>query len=63
MRIWVQYDQSPERLILNVADSAEELAEITGATYSTIYSTASRVKNGKIKNGQYAVVEVDEKEE
>lgn len=63
MKLWIQYDQSPPHLILNVADSAEELAKITGTKITSIWSIASRVKHGKIKNGQYAVVEIDEKED
>ena len=63
VKVWIQYDNSRARLPKMIADSAVELARITGATLSTIRSTACRVRSGECINGKYAVVDIGDFEE
>ena len=62
MKLWILYDDSPARLPLWVADSAVELAKLTGRSEATVRSVASRVKTGEFSNGRFASVEVEEGE-
>lgn len=59
MRIYVQVTPDEYELPVAVADSPEELAEITGHTVGTIKTTISKRKNGKRK-GKFLYVEVEE---
>ena len=59
-RLWIKYDDSPERLPVCVAESSAELARRTGDNWGNIRSAAHKAHTGKIKNGRYAYVEVED---
>ena len=63
MKVWIKYDDSPERLPVCIADTAFELARLTGESLGTIYSYAYKMKHGEVINGKIACVEIDEGEE
>lgn len=60
MKLWIMYDDTPAQLPLWVADTLDEMAEVSGRSKSTVCSIACRVRSGEIKNGKYASVEVDD---
>lgn len=63
MRLWVAYDNSPERLPIAWAYSAKELAIKTGARLQTVHSIASRQKAGIFKNAKFAIVEIEDEDD
>lgn len=63
MRLWIAYDDSPERLPKAIADSAIELARQLGVKVQGIKSTAYRVKTGEIHNGKYAYVDMEDNDD
>ena len=50
-KLWIKYDDSPERLPIYIADSAAELARKTGDDWGNIRSAAHKAHTGKIKIG------------
>lgn len=60
MKIYIAYEKGRQRLPIAVANSPAELARLTQRERSTIESVISKWRHGKIKNPQYACVEVDD---
>lgn len=59
-RIWIMYQRQAPYLPLAIANTARELSAMTGESIGNIRSTANKIHAGKIKNGRFAYVEVDE---
>lgn len=55
--IWMEVTKDEYELPVAIADTAEELSEMTGSTVAMITSTASKMKHGRIKNGRFVKVE------
>lgn len=60
MKIYIAYEKNRERTPVAVADSATELARLTGRPRSSVDSVISKWRKGKIKNPRYACVEVED---
>lgn len=60
MRVLMEIDNTPARLPVRVADSAKEMAILSGASINSIRSTVSKWKHGIIENPRFIEVEVDE---
>lgn len=60
MILYIKVTKDKFELPVAVADSVIELAEMTGTTKNTIYSTMSHLKEGRIKWSAYQKVEVEE---
>lgn len=63
MKVWMALGERPYRFPIAMADSAPELARVTGAKVETIRSIAARVKSGKWKDGKYVCVEIGDLDE
>lgn len=61
MILWLKVSADRLELPEIVADSASELARITGASVNTIYSAVSHLKSGRIKKSIYCRVDTDDK--
>ena len=59
-KIWIAYDDTPERLPIAIADSPKELARLVGSRSQTISSKACDFHRGRTKNSKYVYVEVKE---
>ncbi len=60
MKLYIAIDRSDEyELIVAVADSAEELADMVGVNANTIRSSLCKVRKGTYKNSQYMEVEIE----
>ena len=62
MKLWMQITPDKYQLPVQIADSAEELADLTGASLNVIRSTASKLIHGKQKNGSYISVVINDEE-
>ena len=60
MRLWMKITSDELQLPVAIADTAEELSEITGAKTNSIQSIASRLVRGKIDKGTFVYVDVEE---
>ena len=63
--IWIAYDKSKLRLPIASADTAKELARMTGVSVSTVRSEAARFIQGgctKTKGARFAKIEIEEDE-
>ena len=58
-KIWIAYDDSPERLPIAVADNPRELAKLIGGKSATISSKACDFHRGRTKDSKYVYVEVE----
>ena len=58
MDVWLMVEKDKYELPLAVANSAEELAKITGSTEGSIRSFVSKYDNGKIKFSKYRRVRI-----
>lgn len=58
--LWLKVSNDEFELPEIVADSASMLAEKTGASVATIYSSVSHYNHGAIKNSIYRRVEITE---
>lgn len=63
MYVYMMVTLDKYQLPLAVADSATELAQIVGANVSTIRTSASHIKSGKIKNSRFYRVEIEDDDE
>lgn len=61
--VWLEVSRDKYKLPIAVADSAAELAEITGANLSTIETTASKALRGIRGEGKYVKVYLEEDDE
>lgn len=61
-KIWMMLSRDEYALPVLCADSAKEMAELTGAKEVTIRTIASRNRLGRFKNGKYVCVDVGEDE-
>lgn len=59
--VWVEYDKSG--MLRRLTDTSAEMAEQTGVSVNCIKSIASRIKNGKQKNGRFMRIELPEDED
>lgn len=57
MRLWVAYGPPPFYLPMAVADSAAELAEITGVSVHNIRAASSHLRRGDWRNARYASID------
>lgn len=62
MRIWMRITSDKYQLPEVVADTVEELSELTGVKNGSIRSTASRLVHGQRKTGTFIYVDIDEEE-
>ena len=60
MKLWVATSRDGYAFPIAVADTAGELARMTGANEKTIRSIAARNKTGQYKEGKYWCIECDE---
>ena len=61
MKVWLMCSEAPYRLPVAAADSAVELAKITGGSATSIRTIASMARRGKFPNGaKYECVEIGE---
>ena len=62
MRVWMRITSDQYQLPEVIADTVEELSELTGVKIGSIRSTASRVVHGRLKTGTFVYVDIDEEE-
>lgn len=58
--VYMLISRDEYQLPMAVADSAEALAEMTGASLSTVRSTICKEKQGKLKRPRFVRVEIDD---
>lgn len=58
-KYWMKVTPDDYQFPLLIADSAQELAALTGASINTITSTASHLKHGRQKHGSYVSTEIE----
>lgn len=63
MIVYMKVTRDEYELPLAIADTAGELAEMTGATKNAIWSNITHQKKGRIKRGSFRAVEIGEIEE
>lgn len=63
MIVYMKVTRDEYELPLAIADTAGELAKMTGATEGAIWSSISHQKNGRVKRGSFKAVEIGEIEE
>lgn len=61
--LWLAVTRDEFEFPIYIADSAEELAELTGKATNTIRSMASKYKKGKVKFSRYRRVKLDDEVE
>lgn len=59
MKIWMKVSNDKFEIPEAIADTAEELAAMTGTSASTIYSSVSHYKHGRIKRTIYRCIEIE----
>ena len=60
MKLYLRVTKDKYELPVAVADSPRELAKMTGVSRDTILSSLSHVKDGRIRNSIYKMVEVED---
>ena len=60
MVVWMMVTKDEYELPVFIADSAEELARITGAPRNNISSMASKYNSGVLKRSKFQRVEIPE---
>lgn len=62
MRIWMRITSDKYQLPEAIADTVEELSELTGVKIGSIRSTASHLVHGRLKHGTFIYVDIDDEE-
>ena len=62
MRIWMRITSDKFQFPEVIADTVEELSELTGVKIASIRSMASRVVHGRLKTGTFIYVDIDDEE-
>ena len=60
MYIWMMVTRDKYELPLAIADTARELAKLTGYHVGSIVTGANGVKNGKLKRSYFRKVNIEE---
>lgn len=58
--IWMEVTRDTLELPIRIADSAQELAEMSGASVNNIQSIASRTERGLVKSGRFHRIRTEE---
>ena len=62
MRLWIEYDDTPERLPIRITENISEMSRLSGATRKTIRSSAYKMREGKTKTSRFAFVDIMEEQ-
>ncbi len=62
MRLWIEYDDTPERLPVRITESVSEMSRLSGVTRKSIRSAAYKMREGKVKTSRFAFVDIMEEQ-